>query len=242
MRAVTMMTRQRGLQGACFAVAIASFGMICTSSAGPVRPIAGLGLIGALACAIWFIHRQHFEAIVPATGLTLAFLIVAGLALAAVHALSTVSVALLLGVATLATAWAGASYPTPELAERRSRLNPPNPLAVAGVLIFAAATVLAVRYSAASATADSDGASSVAIWAYPSGNQLHVGVEQPPGHGAASLRIVVTEAGVTVATWSNIRLAAGQTWEAPALTVTGNGPTRVVALDGGTVVASLSSR
>jgi hypothetical protein len=188
-----------------------------------------------------------FDAIVPAIGLTLVFLILAGLALAAVHALSTVPVALALGVVTLAAVWAGASHPThptPGLAEQgaRPQLKPPNPLVVAGVLVFAAAAVLAVRYSAASATADAGGASSVAIWAYPSGDQLRVGVEQAAGHGATSLRIVVTQAGVTVATWDDIRLAPGQTWEAPALTVTGNGPARVVALHGGTVVASLSSR
>lgn len=241
MRTATM-TSRRGPQAACSAVTIASFGMICASSAGPVRQIAGLSLIGAFACALWIIHRGRFAAIVPAIGLTLAFLILAGLALAAVHALSTVPVALALGVVTLTATWAGASHPTPGLAERRAWLKPPNPLAVTGVLIFAAAAVLAVRYSAASATADADGASSVAIWAYPSGDQLHVGVEQPAGHGAASLRIVVTQAGVTVATWDDIRLAPGQTWEAPALTITGNGPAQVVALHGGTVVASLSSR
>jgi hypothetical protein len=71
---------------------------------------------------------------------------------------------------------------------------------------------------------------------------LHVGVEQPAGHGAASLRIVVIQAGATVATWNDIHLAPGQTWEAPALTVSGIGPAQVIALDGETVVASLSSR
>jgi hypothetical protein len=255
------------LRAASSAVTIASFGVICTSSAGPVRQGAGLILIGAFACAIWLhIHRRlhhqkRFDAIVPATGLTLAFLILAGLALAAVHALSTVPVALALGVATLAAAWAGtalfpsptptpAPAPAPAPAERRARPKPPNPLAftgsfigaLIGVLAFAAAAVLAVHYSAASAKADTDAASSVAIWAYPEGDQLHVGVEQPAGHSAASLRIVVTRAGVTVATWNDIRLTAGQTWEAPALTLAGDAPAHVVALSGETVVASLSSR
>jgi len=256
MRTATMrtatMTSRRGLgpQAACSAVAIASFGLICASSAGPVRQIAGLSLIGAFACAVWLVHRERFAAIVPAIGLTLAFLILAALALAAVHALSTVPVALVLGVVTLAATWAGASSrapyptpsPTPELAERRAGPRPPNPLAVTGVLVFATAAVLAVHYSAASATADADGASSVAIWAFPSGDQLQVGVQQPAGHGTASLRITVTQAGVTVATWDNIRLAPGQTWEAPALTISGNGPAQVLALHGGTVVASLSSQ
>jgi len=208
--------------------------MVCASS-GPVRLIGGLGLIGAFACAAWLMHRARFAAFVPAVGLTLIFLILAGLALAAVHALSTVPVALALAAVTLATIWAGASYPAP-------RFKPPNALAAIGILIFAVAAGLAVHYAAASAAADADGASSVAIWAYPSGGQLHVGVQQPPGHGAASLRIVVTQAGVTLATWNDIHLAPGQTWEAPALTVTGDVPARVVALQGGTVVASLSSR
>ncbi|HZP52016.1 hypothetical protein, partial [Actinocrinis sp.] len=72
--------------------------------------------------------------------------------------------------------------------------------------------------------------------------QLHVGVRQPAGHGAASLRIVVSQAGATVATWNDIRLAPGQSWQAPALTVPGPGSAQVVAFDGTTVVASLSSR
>jgi hypothetical protein len=240
------MTSRRGLQAACSAVTIASFAAICASSTGPVRQIAGLSLIGAFAFALWLMRRGRLDAIVPAIGLTLAFLILAGLALASVHVLTTVPVALVAAVATLLVVWAGAWYhaPTsaPEPAGRRSWLKPAHPLAVIGVLIFAVATVLAVHYSAASATADADGASSVAIWAYPSGDQLHVGVEQPTGHGATSLQIVVSQAGVTVATWNDIHLAAGQTWEAPALTVSGKGPAQVVALHGGTVVASLSSR
>ena len=180
--------------------------------------------------------------IVPTVGLALAFLVLAGLALAAVHALSTIAVALVLGVVTLAAVWVGVARPAPKLAERGARRKPPNPLAVVSVLIFAVAAALAVRYSADSATADADGASSVAIWAYPSGGQLHVGVEQAAGQGTASLRIVVTQAGVTVATWNDIRLAPGQTWDAPALTVTRNGPAQVLALHGRTVVASLLSQ
>lgn len=241
------MTSRLRLQVACSAVAIASFGAICASygasSTGPVRQIAGLSLIGAFAFAVWFRHRRRIEAIVPAIGLTLAFLILAGLALAAVHVLSTVPVAFVSAVATLAVAWVGASQPAAGPQERRAWLKRPHPLVVVGVLIFAGATVLAVRHSAASATADAEGASSVAIWANPSGDQLHVGVQQPAGHGTTTLRIVVSQAGVTIATWTNIRLAPGQTWEAPALlTVTGNGPTQVVALHDGTIVASLSSR
>lgn len=234
------MTSRRGLQAACSLVAIASCGAICASPAAPVRQIAGLSLVCALTCAVWLL-LQRFDAIVPAIGLTLACLILTGVALAAVHVLRAVPAALALGVVTLAAAWAGTAHSAPRHADRRTLTRPPSPLALTGVLIFAAAAVLAVRYSAASATSDADRASSVALWAYPSGNQLHVGVTQPAGHGAASLRIVVTRAGVTVAAWSDIHLAPGQTWAAPALTVTGTGPASVVVLDGGSVVARLSS-
>jgi hypothetical protein len=235
-------TAERALQTACSALAIASFGAICASSPGLARQVAGLGLIGAFAFALWLLHRRRFDAIVPALGLTLVFLVLAALGLAAVHALSTVPAALTLAVATVAAVWAGARSPAAGHIERRARLRPPNALAVTGVLVFAAAAVLAVDYSATSATADTDTASSVAVWAYPLGDQLHVGVRQTAGHGADSLRIVVTQAGATVATWDNIHLAPGQSWEAPALTVPGPGPAQVVALDGTTVVASLSSR
>jgi Amino acid permease len=235
-------TGRRGLQAAaCAAVALVSVCVVCAASAGPVRQLAGLGLIGVFALAVWFMHRTRFEAIVPAIGLTLAFLILAGLALAAVHALSTVPVAIVFGLATLAAAWIGASRPpAARPAEPGAWLKPPYPLAVIGVLIFAAATVVAVHCSATGATTDADGVSSVAIWAYPTGDQLHVGVEQPAGHGATTLRIVVTQAGATLATWNDVRLAPGQTWQAPALTVTGIGPAQVLALRGGTVVASLA--
>ena len=227
---------------ACSAVAVVSACVVCAVSAGPVRQIAGLSLLGVFAFAVWSMHRTRFDAIVPAIGLTLAFLILAGLALAAVHALSTVPVALVFGLATLAAAWVGASRPAAGPTARRAWLRPPYPLALAGVLVFAAATIVAVRYSATSATADADGTSSVAIWAYPTGDQLHVGVEQPAGHGGTTLRIVVSQAGATLATWNDVRLAAGQTWQAPALTVTGIGPAQVVALRGGTVVASLADQ
>ena len=241
------MLSQRRLQAACSAVAIASFAAICASSAGAVlRQVAGLLLIGTFAFALWLMRRGRFDAVVPATGLTLAFLILTGLALAAVHILNTVPVALASTLATLAAVWAGTFRPIAEPAERRTRLpwlTPSHLLAATGALIFAAASVLAVHHSASSARVDADGASSVAIWAYPSGDQLHVGVQQAAGHGATSLRIVVTEAGVTVATWNVDRLAPGQTWEAPALTVAaGKGPAHVVAMHGGTVVASLSSK
>ena len=237
------MTNGRGRQAAaCSAVALASFGAICASSTGPVRQTAGLGLIGAFACALWLMRRKQSDAVVPAVGLTLVFLILVSLTLAALHALSTVPVALVLEIATLAVTWAGAFYPSLELTDRKAQFKAPHLLAVTGVLIFAAAVVLAVHTSSVSATADADGASSVALWAYPSGGQLHIGVQEPSGKGVASLRIVVTQAGVTVATWNDIHVAPGQTWEAPALSVTGTSPAQVVALNGATSVASLSSR
>lgn len=237
-----MTTSQRGFHLACSAVAIASAGAVCVSSAGPVRQIAGLTLIGILACALWLRARASLAAIVPATGLTVVFLILAGLALAAAHALSAVPVALTTAVATLAAVWVGARPPTAVPDTRNTWHRPANLLALAGALIFAAAAVLAVRGSAASASADADQASSVAIWAYPSGGQLRVGVEQPAGHDAVTLRIVVTEAGATIAVWNDVRLTPGGIWQAPALTVTGKGPAQVTALRGGTIVASLSSR
>ena len=245
MQSVTMgpltLTGRRGIQAVISAVTVVSIGAACASSSGPVKQIAGLCLIGALACALWFVHPQRFAAVVPAVGLTLVFLVLAGLVLAGGHVMTTVPAALVVGAATLAVVWAGAAYADPLVGERRAWLWPPNPFAAAGVLIFAAAAALAVHSSASSATADADAATSVAIWAYPSGNQLHVGVEQPAGQGSASLRIVVTQAGVTVATWNNVNVAPGQTWEAPAITVTGNAPDKVVALHGATVVASLTS-
>ena len=235
--------RRRGVQAAGSAVTLASLGVVCTASTGPARQVAGLCLVAAFACAVWFVHRERFDALVPATGLTLAFLILAGLALAAVRALSTVPVALTVGIVTLTVAWVAPAIPAaPERSGRRAWFKAPNPFAAAGLLIFAVAAVLAVRSSAVSATADADAASSVALWAYPSGGRLHVGVQAPPGHGATTLRIVVTQAGATLAAWDDIRLAAGRTWEAPALPLTGTGPAHVAALDGSTVVASLSSR
>ena len=239
-----MMAREHAFAAICSAVAVASSSAICASSAGLLKQIAGLVLISAFACAVWSIRRDRFDAIVPAAGLTLSFLILAGLALAAGHVLSAIPVALAVAFVTLAAVWFGASSPAPRLAGRGSWFKRPklNPPAAAGVLIFAVAAVLAVHYSAASATTDADGASSIAIWAYPSGDQLHVGVAQPAGHGAASVRIVVTHAGATVATWDNIHLAPGQTWEAPALTASGPGPVQVLALHDGIVVASVSSQ
>ena len=91
--------------------------------------IAGLCLAGALAGALWLAARARFRAIVPAIGLTLAFLVLAGAALAAVHALSTVPAALAIGAVTVAAAWASVWYPAPGRAEWQARLPRPGPLA-----------------------------------------------------------------------------------------------------------------
>jgi hypothetical protein len=231
--------RRWGLPVACSGVATASFGIIVCAAAGPVRLIAGLSLLCAFACAVWLLHRPRLGAIVPAIGLTLAFLILAGLALAAVHALGAVPAALAMGIVTVAAAWASAFRVGPGPAERNRK--PLSLLAVAGAATFAAAAVLAVHYAAVSATADADRASSLAIWAYPSGDQLQIGLQAPAGQPGVSLRIVVTQAEAVAAEWNNVRIAPGQTWEAPALTLTGNGPVQVVALHAGAVVASLSA-
>jgi hypothetical protein len=52
------------------------------------------------------------------------------------------------------------------------------------------------------------------------------------------VQIVITQAGTTIATWNDVRLATGQTWQEP-LTITGNSPARIVIRHDGVVVASL---
>jgi hypothetical protein len=228
-------------RAACSAVTIASAGATCVT-AGPLRLIAGLILLAALASALGLSHGAGPTAIVPAVGLTLVFLVLAGLALAAPGWLGIVPAALMVGAAALAALWAGARPAEGGQRERTAGPRAPGVLALAGVLVFVITASAAIRYAAASATADSSDASSLAVWAYPVGDQLHVGAQQPDGRGAVSLRIVVTEAGVTAATWNNVHLAPGQAWQAPVLTLTGGAPVRVTALRAGSVVASLSER
>lgn len=244
-----MVSRRWVLPAVCSGVTTVSFGIIISVGAGTVRIIAGLGLLCAFACAVWLLHRARFRMVVPAIGLTLAFLILAGLALAAVHALGTVPAALTIGVAAMAAAWASVFRPStgpddaaPEdTAPTERRRQPLGLLAVAGIVAFAVAAVVAVHYSAGSATADTDRSSSLAVWAYPSGDRLQVGVQEPAGHGAVTLRIVVTQAKDAPTVWNNVRISPGQTWNAPVLTLAGSGPVQVVALDAGTVVATLSA-
>ncbi|MGH3166032.1 MAG: hypothetical protein ACRDN0_09080 [Trebonia sp.] len=241
------------LPAGCSAVSTGSFGIVC-ASAGTVREVAGLSLLLALACAIWLAYRARFRAIVPAIGLTLAFLVLAGLALAGARMLTTVPTALVIWIATLTAAWASVRSPGPFCSPGSVRapgpVRSPGPvraralpgkavLAVAGAGFFAVASVFAVHYAADSATASADGVSSLAIWAYPAGDRLQVGLQAPAGQEAVSLRVLVTQAGTRVAAWNIVRIAPGKTWEAPALTLTGNGSVQVTALHGGTVVASL---
>lgn len=236
-----------GPSAACSAVTVVAFGLICLST-GPVRLTAAAILLGGFVSAIWLLHRAQFAALGPAVGVALACLILIGLALAAAGALTTVAIAAAIGAITLATiwantAWASTLHPTAApvaAAERSTRLKRPSPFAVGGVVIFAAAAACSVHYSATSATADSDQASSPALWAYPAGDRLDVGVWQPPGYGSMSLRIVVTQAGITIAAWKDIRVAPGQTWEAPPIALRNDGPTQVVAFRGRSVVARLS--
>jgi hypothetical protein len=225
---------------ACSAVTVVVVGVTAVST-GPVRLTAAAVLLVAFVGASWRLQRARFAALGPALGLALACLILIGLALAAVGALSVGAIASALGAVTLAAAWAStALHPAAEAAEWRTLLKRPRLFAVGGAVIFAAAAACSVHYSAASATADSDRASSPALWAYPVGDQLDVGLQQPAGHGSTSLRIVVTQAGITIAAWKDIRVAAGQRWEARPIALTGNGPAQVVAFHGGSVVARLS--
>jgi hypothetical protein len=235
-----------GLAAACSAVTVVAV-VVTGLSTGPVRLAAAAILLAAFVGAGWLLQRAQFAALGPAVGLALACLILIGLALAAVGALSVGAIASALGAVTLAAAWASTTlHPAAaEAAEWRTPLKRPSSFAVGGAVIFAAAAACSVHYSAASATADSDRASSPALWAYPVGDQLDVGVRQPAGrqpagHGLTSLRIVVTQAGVAIATWKDIRVAPGQTWQAPPVALTGDGPTQVVAFQGRSVVARLS--
>jgi hypothetical protein len=226
---------------------MASFGIIGTAGTGTVRIIAGLSLLCALACACWLLHEARPCAAAPAAGLALACLVLTGTGLAAAHALRAVPVALAISVLTLAAAWASAVRRGPRPADSArtpsagGARTPLNLLALAGAGIFAAAAVLAIHYAADSATADAGGASSLAIWAYPAGGRLQVGVQAPAGHGAVSLRIVVTQAGAAARAWNNVRVAPGQTWEAPAFAPRGRGPVQVVALEAGIAVATVSA-
>jgi hypothetical protein len=241
-RAAQTSPERLGRPVACSAVTAAAVGVTCAST-GPVRLAGALILLGALVCALWIAHHARFAALGPAIGLALAFLVLIGLALAAGHALSTAPIALAIGAVTLAAAWAGRLYPAAGVPGHRTPVKRPNLIAVGGAVIFAAAAVFAVHYSALSARADSARACCLAVWAYPSGPsgaQLQVGAQQPAGHGPTSLRIVVAEAGITAAAWNDVHLAPGQTWRAPPLTMTGNGPATVIARRGRVVVASFS--
>lgn len=222
----------------CSAVSALATGLVL-ASAGPVKVAGGLVVLGAFASALWIAQRSRFAAVAPAIGLVLASLVLIGLGLAAAHVLSTSFAALAVGTVTIAVAWAGSRRP--EQPPRRQASPRRFHLAAAGgAVFFVVAAAFAIHYSAVSAVADSEQATSLSVWAYPSGGQLHVGAEQPLGHGATSLRIVVSYAGATAATWNNVDLYPGQTWKAPLLGLPRNGAIRVVACHGRDVVATLS--
>ena len=222
----------------CSAVAALATGLVLVSG-GPVKVAPGLVVLGAFACALWIAQRSRFVAVASAVGLVLASLVLIGVGLAAAHVLSTSFAALAVGAVTIAVAWAGSrgpeQPPRQQASPRRFHLA-----AAAGAVFFVVAAAFAIHYSAVSAVADSEQATSLSVWAYPSGGQLHVGAEQPLGHGATSLQIVVSYAGTTAATWNNVDLSPGGTWKAPLLALPRNGPIRVVARHGQDVVATLS--
>jgi hypothetical protein len=230
-------TRWR-LPAACSAATALACGLICMTS-GPFRLAAALLLLGAFIGSIWILHRARFAALGPSVGLALAGLTLIGLAFAAAGALTIVPIASAIAAVTLAAAWARTLYPG-TAAERGTQVKRPGPFAVGGVIIFAVLAAFSVRYSAVSATADSDHASSPALWAYPVGDQFDVGVRQPAGQPPTSLRIVVTQAGSTLAAWQDIRLAPGQAWRAQLIALSIDGPVQVVAFQGKTIVARLS--
>ncbi|MGI8448403.1 MAG: hypothetical protein ACR2MP_14720 [Streptosporangiaceae bacterium] len=239
---------RRGGPAACSAVTVLALVVTCTTT-GPVKLAAVMILLGTLVCALGIAQRAGLAAVAPALGLAVAFLVLIGLALAAFHALASDPVAAAIGAVTLAAAWSAVRGPAargapgapdpPGIPDPGTTARLPRLGAVAGAVIFVAAAAWSVHYSSVSATADSSGASSLAVWAYPSGHRLDVGAQQPPGRGPVSLRIVVTHAGITAAAWDDVRLAPGRTWRAPPLTLTGPGPTTVVAWRGGVVVARL---
>jgi hypothetical protein len=223
---------------ACSTVAVLATGLVFVS-ADAVKVAGGLVLLGAFASALWIAQRSRFVAIAPAIGLVLASLILIGLGLAAAHVLSTSFATPAIGVVTIAVAWAGSRRPE-QPPRQRTAPRQFNLVAAAGAVFFVIAAAFAIHYSAVSAVSDSEQGTSLSVWAYPSGGRLHVGAEQPLGHGATSLRIVVGYPGANAATWNNVDLSPGQVWKAPLLALPRNGPIRVVALRGQDVVAALS--
>jgi hypothetical protein len=223
------------LPSICSAITVLALVVVCTS-VGLIKLIGGVILLGVFASVLWIAQKSRFVAIAPAIGLILTSLVIIGFALAAVHALDVRPVALTVGTVAVAAVWASSRRPSVQ----RAPLRPLHLIAAGGAAVFAMAAVFAIHYSSVSAVTDLDQATSLAVWAYPSGHQLHVGVQQPPEHQPISLRIVVIHAGLTAAVWNHVRLAPGQTWQAPPLTLAGSGPIRVIARDSAQVVASLS--
>jgi hypothetical protein len=222
----------------CSAVTALAVGLVLVSS-GLVKQAAGLLVLAAFVTALWIAQKRAYIAVAPAVGLLLASLVLIGVALAVAHLLTTGITTMAVGAITVGVACAGARRPR-QPAKRRRGSAQLNVSAAAGTIFFVIAAIFAVHYSAASAVTDSNQATSLSVWAYPSGDQLHVGAEQPLGHSATSLQIVVSYAGTATATWSNVNLSPGHAWRAPSLALPRSGPIRVVARHGQDVVATLS--
>jgi hypothetical protein len=222
----------------CSVAAALAFALVLAST-GSLKLAGGLILLGAFVGAILLAQGFRFVSVAPAVGLVLASLVLIGVGLAAVHMLNSGVAPAAAAIATIGVAWIG---------WRRTVVDPRNPrptrrlnwVAGAGVAFFAMAAAFAIHYSAVSVTADSNRATSLALWAYPSHGHLHVGVEQPAGRNLGPVLIVVTYAGTTAATWRNVDLAPDQTWQAPPLALPRSGAIRVTVRRGGRVIATLS--
>jgi hypothetical protein len=223
---------------ACSAVAAIAVGLVLVSN-GLVKQAAGLIVLAAFVTALWIAQKRAYIAFAPAVGLALASLVLIGVALAAAHLLNTGFTTLGVGAITVGVACTGARRPHLPT-QRRMRSAQLNVFAAAGAIFFIVSATFAVHYSAVSAVADSNQATSLSVWAYPSGDQLHVGAEQAPGHSAISLQIVVSYAGTVAATWGNVNLFPGHAWKAPSLALPRSGaPIRVVARQGKDIVEIL---
>jgi hypothetical protein len=223
----------------CCAVSAAAVYVVCTSS-GPAKAAGGLILLSDLAGTIWVTQRRQLAALAPAIGLVLVALILTGTALAVAHSLSTSHIASAVGALTLVAACLGMYRSKAERLEHTEPLKRAALPTAVGVAFLLAAAAFAVYHSVVSATTDANQATSLAFWAYPADQELHVGAQQPPGARSISLQVVVTRAGRTATVWNDVRLPAGGAWQAPPLRLTGDAPTEVVAREGSRVVANLS--
>ena len=216
-------------------------GTVCLS-AGPVRVAGAVLLLAAFVGAVWVAGQIRFTALAPALAMALALLVVVGTGLAVLHRLNTQDVAFTIGIVAIGVSWLGLVWGTPDAVGGARGMNAPSPLAVTSVVVFVAAAIIAIHYAVKSATADTDRASSVALWAVPVGDRVRIGVQQAPGHKPITFEVVVREDGATAARWDVAGLASDQTWQSPPLKLTGTGPVRVMARSDAGVVADLVVR